>query len=702
MVVSDKSNSATLKTFEKQAMAVQDKLDKRKKQSGDATAKVAKKTADEEIREARRAGKEAERILGRHERIVARAHAQEIRSGQKKAAEMLRLMDRETAAKERALAKETRDAERKSQRIIRERQKELDASLRATDREAAARQRAYSKMIRDGERLISQQQRLRAAQSGVMGGWKDALLGIAGGYFTIHKAIRSVIQAIEDKDKLLKKTKEATESIFEAQAGALMMIEGVDAQKAAAFKARINKMATELRVTGGAKTLYQAAQEGLSAAIGGDVEMALPAIEAAARVAPHDPEAIKALTMGLIHVGKATKSGDPMADLGFLVGLTQAAAVPDISKVAEVFSGAVASMTQYGGTAVESGAALSAISQVAVDVSGRISRIAGIRWFEQMESFFRTQGLITPETDTPAEQIQWFRAHPEAASLFIRGKAKTLEDEKAAAEAAGADPEMVNEFAMRAQAQMAIEQILGVPGRSTTGYDYYAKYLDTLKEGPEAVKFAEGLEASMASTFESRVARQTRERETRRESLMTRTSAGMKRAAGDPFAWEEITEDLQAAGVGFWTRGLLRQARRGRLFRGWGREESYTKLMMEAADIQEYRGDPEGAKQLRASMAETLDLSAGQQTRANYELQIERATAEAGGGADVVSSVDEVEKAIREEAERSRQAAEQQTEAITSAIAGRPLTAPTPPAASPARDIRRRSPGVLPLPRVGY
>jgi hypothetical protein len=432
---------------------------------------------------------------------------------------------------------------------------------------------------RQASRVYAQMTGQASSVTRAVRSWAGSLAGVAAGYLSIQTAIRGVVAALRDQEELRKRSRERTESISEAQAAALRNLGAVPEAQRAEFISRMEQLAQQTRVTGGVKTIYQAASMGLSAS-GGDVEATTRAIRTAAQIAPESAEELQAIAEALLHLGKATGTSNARENLGFLLGLGQQAAVTSMEKISRNLTPGVIGVRGYGGTAQEAGAILAALTQSMADPEGRKAATAAVNLAKQLDEYFRQHEMVTQATDSTIEQIRFLQQHEAARLAFL---------EKATFET---------------KAQVPVEQMLGVAERGEEARRRLEQALPKMVSGTAAERITDQMIKGLRQPLAQKVAETTRRREVAREALETGTTAGRMRAVTGAFNWEQLSEDLKAAGVDlprrvqaalqYWGSRVLQQ----------GPEQAYTRAARDIlTEMETGRREEISAQSLAQAMA---------------------------------------------------------------------------------------------------
>jgi len=368
------------------------------------------------------------------------------------------------------------------------------------------------------------------------------LATFAAGYLTVNAAIQTVVASLREQEETEARIAGKTQTIAEAQAGALRNLGPATPEKQAEFISATERIAREAKPAGGLKTVYQAMGTGF-ASFGPDIEAVSKAVTQAAKIAPESAEEISAITAAILHLGKATKSSNAEENLGFMLAVGQQAAVTTTRAVAENITPGVIGVTGYGGTAAESGALVSAITQGMADTEGRFSSTAAIAMAQQLAEFLpetatykykEEQGKTVRVVDraatglkTTTERIEYLRQHPQVREEFLAGAS------------------------FEKKAQVPVEQLLGVEGRGTVAYDYFKEARKAIPTGKAAAGVAQSMASQISAPFEQRVAAAIRGQQASTESL---EQANKKAAMGGAVTWGGeggVQQGLAATGAGW-------------------------------------------------------------------------------------------------------------------------------------------------------
>jgi len=237
----------------------------------------------------------------------------------------------------------------------------------------------------------------------------------------------------------------------------------------------------------------------------------------------------------LLHLSKATKTSDAKANLGFLLGLGQQAAVTSMEKISTNLTPGVIGVTGYGGTAQEAGAIVAGLTQGMADPEGRKAATASINLAKQLDAYFQENNLVTEQTDSTIEQIRYMQQDATARAKFL-GKAS-----------------------FETKAQVPVEQLLGVAERGDATRRFVDLALPKMVAGAQAAAIADDMIDGIRQPLEQRIAESTRKREAGRETLEAGTVGGKTAAVQAAYDWPKLSEDLKSAGVGI-ARGLQARA----------------------------------------------------------------------------------------------------------------------------------------------
>ena len=475
-----------------------------------------------------------------HEEAVRAIAAEETKQAQlagkiKQAKDAQRAQAEQALAKGREQSEATRRQEHEQEKLARAARKVYDDTRSPAER-YAAKMRELNDLVRRGKidhdtyrRAAIAAHRDMAAQgktatSGLVN-WARGLVGLVAGYASVQTAVRAVTAVIKDQEQLQERSRQKTETIAEAQIGSLRNLGPVSQEARADFVKRMENLATEVAPAGGLKTIYQAASMGLSAS-GGDVVATEEAIRTAAKIAPELPQELMAISEALLHLSKATKTSDAKANLGFLLGLGQQAAVTSMEKISSNLTPGVIGVTGYGGTAQEAGAIVAGLTQGMADPEGRKAATASINLAKQLDAYFQENNLVTEQTDSTIEQIRYMQQDATARAKFL------------------------SKASFETKAQVPVEQLLGVAERGDATRRFVDLALPKMVAGAQATATAEAMIAGIRQPLEQQVAESTRKREAGRETLEAGTVGGKTAAVQAAYDWAKLSEDLKAAGVG--------------------------------------------------------------------------------------------------------------------------------------------------------
>ncbi len=211
-------------------------------------------------------------------------------------------------------------------------------------------------------------------------------LGIGGGIAGAVALIKAQWQQVIEVQR---QALDVTLSQADAQAGAIQMLGPRSAAEREDFIKRIGKISERTGVS--EKDLYVRSQEALSARGDLPVSRALEAVEASAEMERRDTQAGKALAGGALDIEKVMPVKGREA-LGYLQYWTEKARLTDLGDVSQSLAPALTAAIGSGSSPNAAGAAWAAITQSAVDPTGRRSKTAGIQLFAQLEKFLPAEG----------------------------------------------------------------------------------------------------------------------------------------------------------------------------------------------------------------------------------------------------------------------------------------------------------------------
>ncbi|MFH2204006.1 MAG: hypothetical protein ABIJ96_12880 [Elusimicrobiota bacterium] len=475
-VIADKSIPSTFKTFEKQALAVRDRIDKRTKQSADTTGKEAKRAADAEkkeregilnatitAREKEAKAKEAadNRIVRSQQRtrgIVNREHEAMARAGMR-TWEMTRtpleqynrqLVQLQTLLRNGRISQETYNR----------------AVLQARDAYAAA---GTAGMGAFGTRMLQSLTTLGYALG--------APVGILGTLMLIKTEFNSVIEA-------QRRMKEATLTVAEAQRNARINLQADTQQEQEEFDKRVMELSKRTGAT--PRDVYNVMSSTLSAKGGLSKEQAFEAAEAAIRFTPFQPEAMVDMAGAVLDVMKMQGGLSAEQSLGFLQAVQAKARIVDPAMMAMHGPKAIGPLVSRGATLQEAGAIFAALTQRMFEQGGRRTGTAAISFGERMEDLpeLIQERLVAARKKKAAPELVAQIPELEAGLKAIEGK-----NFSELMRLIGTSPAMQEAFfhqKFEKKAQEAVESLLipGYPG--TTAMEMYGQFM-----GPGGIPKAE-------------------------------------------------------------------------------------------------------------------------------------------------------------------------------------------------------------------
>jgi hypothetical protein len=408
----------------------------------------------------------------------------------------------------------------------------------------------------------------RRAQTGTSM-WLSRVTSVATGYLSVQTAIQSTMRAMEDLDEQRRRSKELSKDLGTIQRETLLMLGTVPQQERVAFVKRMEILAGELKPVGGLRTIY-ATMAGALSASQGDVERSVRATRQAGRVAPHSAEAMKLVAEALLDLGKATKSSDARANLGFLLGAAQQARMTSMRDIATHMAPGIIGVQARGGTAQQAGAIVSAITQAMPDPHGRMASTAAISLVQQLDKYFATKrseiaavakreaqgvGALTRVEREAAERVR--KAEEAGGYLRVEAPKMTpLEMIRFMRERPEARAEFATTLTTEKKAAAAVEQLLGVAGRGEAAYEFLKEALPKMVKGQEAVGLLEDMLKGIDNIFEQKLSDMVRTNEDLKDQLRAMTPAGRRRAVEGLFTRQEMLDQMDAAGVGWWRKTM--------------------------------------------------------------------------------------------------------------------------------------------------
>lgn len=451
--------------------------------------------------------------------------------------------------------------------------------------------RAYAKLEQQNTKLLEQNRRLAESARRHTNSHKGAAAAMVASFvavgvqvLSVNKAIQLLIQSNADLEAQQKKARDLTISQADSQRDALINLGPVSQKVREKFLSDMKKLAEDTKVP--LAQLYSAASAGLSAS-GGNLQATLGAVGTAAKVSPHSAEQLQAVANALLHMSKATKTEDPMKNLGFLLGVGQQAAVTDPGKIASNLSAGVIGVTGYGGTAQEAGAIVAALTQGMADPEGQTSSTAAINLAKKLDEFFPTEDTYKWETDkktgavekvldrkgtglqSPTEKILYLREHEDERRRFL------------------------SEASFEAKAQIPVEQLLGETVRGQTTRKYHEQALQAIPKAEDAAGMATELLKGIEGVFEQKMAGMGRTETTAVEEMQT-SIMGKERALAGMFSTASLDETLAAAGVGYAERSMATMSLRvgGRMPWAGSQEKTYAAITQQHIDALKFGSSP--------------------------------------------------------------------------------------------------------------
>jgi hypothetical protein len=266
---------------------------------------------------------------------------------------------------------------------------------------------------------------------------KDAAKVVAG-YMSISQAVHMATEEVRKLQELQLKAAGAQLDVNAGRQNLLLNLVGSDQKTIKEVFHAVEKISKDQGI---AEKYVSTGMASAISASGGNVPLAISAMQMAGKTIPHSPELLGRYAGSMLDLQKVTGSTDMEINRGYLGMVSKLSRVAEPELQAKNIPAAIIGAKEFGASPEAAAAAYAALTSGAADPEGRRSGTALIALAMQLEKFLPSAGhkrivegsgkskKIIPEIpsglDSMEKRIEFMQGHQDIAKLFVEGYEST-------------------------------------------------------------------------------------------------------------------------------------------------------------------------------------------------------------------------------------------------------------------------------------